>query len=319
MLRDRFGRNISYLRLSLTDACNLRCQYCMDEDAVFMKKHRLISNDELERVVRLMFDLGIEKIRISGGEPLLRKDIFPRLLEIKKKFTQKKWGMTTNLASENLNIEILSELFDEVNVSLDSLSPEVFHQITRRDKLHIVLANIKLLKDKGVKIKLNTVVIPDVNDHQIFEMIDWSGKQGIPIRFIEQMPFNSEGKAHFISSKELLARIAKTQSFSRQYEIPSATAEYFKMDDSEAIFGVISAYSRNFCSSCNRLRLAANGDLTTCLYGKPGMNVLRLLRDNFTDQKVKEALCLAVFNKEKNGFVAEEKNDNLQLMNVLGG
>lgn len=324
MLRDKFGRYITYLRLGVTDVCNLRCFYCMPQNPVFSPKKNILSDDEMLRLVRIFMDLGIKKIRITGGEPFARKNLIPLLQEFKTDKRLQKLNITTNASLITPYISEMSDLFQEVTVSLDSLDRHRFQQIRGRNEFDTVWTNIQTLLQHGVSIKLNMVVLANFNIEDIYPMLELTQNQAIQVRFIEEMPFNGkQTDAHELpwSHTKILDFIRQKYDFqSIEKSSPTDTANYYQIPDSQGQFGVIPAYSRTFCGTCNRVRVNAKGQLRTCLYSQKNLNLLELLRNHTNDNIIKNHIIHAVHQKAENGWVAtQEDHPYYESMHILGG
>ncbi|HEX2865515.1 MAG TPA: GTP 3',8-cyclase MoaA [Ignavibacteriales bacterium] len=275
VLKDRFGRIHDYLRISLTDRCNLNCIYCCNPQlpkSLKPDKKEILNFDELLRVVRIFTEsLGIRKVRFTGGEPMLRKDImkFFEALSPLKKRTGFEFAVTTNGTLLEGNIEALKSAgLDRINISLDSLRSEVFKYITGSDKLSEVLKNINGLEETGFQnIKINSVVMRNINDSEAAEFADFFRNRNITVRFIEFMPFENNGwtRETFVSSEEVKKNIEKHFHLEK-IEDKSQIAQLYRMTGYKAKIGFISPVSQHFCSECNRLRLKANGRLKLCLF-----------------------------------------------------
>lgn len=325
MLTDRYGRTLNYLRLSVTDRCNFRCYYCMPEEGMaFAERRELLSLEEMLRLSWIFCDAGVSKIRITGGEPFLRKDLPAFLTELAAMRGLEEISITTNGSLQQRHLELLLRLgIRHINVSLDSLDPMRFLQITRRDQFAEVYSGIEAMLRLGFDVKLNAVVAAGVNTSDIVPFIELTREKPLSVRFLEEMPFNG-GDHDYKQSwtyKDILAHIraaypaidslpASRESTSMNYRIPSYAGS----------FGVIPAYSRTFCGTCNRIRLAATGELRTCLYGPPAANLRDVLREGQSDAGVLGVIGLAIANREPDGFAAEAANRaGHHSMSVLGG
>lgn len=323
-LKDSFGRQIKYLRLSVTDRCNLRCTYCMPERGMkFASKPNLFSTDEMIRLVSLLGNLGIEKIRFTGGEPFVREGFMDVLKGVVEKSSIKQIGITTNLTIIEEYIDDLKGLgIKDINASLDAVDSNKFFAITRRNDFGKVWKNLTQLLDHGFNLKLNCVVMKGVNEDQIQPMLDIAKEYPVAIRFLEEMPFNGLGveKNQFINYTEILSRIKESYEYTRLIDSESSTSMNYKIDGFQGSFGVIPSFSRTFCGTCDRLRISATGAVRTCLYGKDQANVLTQMRNGASDEELSEWLITLVKKKEKDGFDASDQNDRKYLsMTKLGG
>ena len=326
---DPFNRKITYLRVSVTDHCNYRCHYCRDEDhQTHTKKSQVLSFEEIARIVRLFSELGVTKVRLTGGEPLLRKDI----LDLSRMLGEIP-GLNDIPLSTNAHLlpSLASKLKDHginrVNISIDSLIPERFKEITRDGVLEIVVRGIDAAINVGMRpIKLNMVVMKGVNDDEIESMIEFAINRGLDLRFIETMPIGLAGieavDRHY-SEKDILDRVyasygnrLKTQD-SKQTDGP---AKALKIEGTNTSIGTISAVSNNFCSSCNRVRLTAKGELILCLGQKDSVSLRDAIRSGMSDEEVKQLILNAITKKpEKHYFDSVIDNISNRQMVEMGG
>lgn len=280
ILKDSFGRVHDYLRISLTDVCNFRCQYCIpDENINFMPGSSMMQADEIHTIAGEFVKLGINKIRLTGGEPLIRKNAAEILLSLSKYPVE--LTLTTNGSRVNEFIYVFKEAgIRSVNVSLDTLNKEKFFHITRRNDFDKVRSNIQLLVNEGFHVKINAVVMRGVNDNEIPDFIEWTKKQPVHVRFIEFMPFegNQWNDKNVFSYREILDVVDSKYSFIKMKDDVNATAKKFKPYNHEGTFAVISTMSEPFCSTCNRLRLTADGKMKNCLFSKGEADILSALR-----------------------------------------
>ncbi|MGB0838690.1 MAG: GTP 3',8-cyclase MoaA [Chitinophagales bacterium] len=312
-LYDNHGRIINYLRLAVTDRCNLRCFYCMPENGIqYVPRKDLLSYEEMERIVRLLVSMGINKVRITGGEPFLRKDMMRFLWMMSQIDTLEQINITTNGTLTAPLIPDLKKMgIHSVNLSIDTLDRERFFKITRRDELPKVLETLDLLLTHGMKTKLNMVVMQGQNEQDIIPMAQLTKNQPIAMRYIEEMPFNGTG-AHYQSlqwsHQEILAKL-KT-AFPDIYKIqdpPNSTSYNYHIPGHKGTIGIIAAYSRTFCGTCNRIRLTPKGLLKTCLYDDGVFNIKQFMRSGATDAELEATFLEAFGNRAKNGFEAEAR------------
>ena len=283
MLTDTHNRKHDYLRISLTDACNIRCTYCMPEHAVFAAREHLMRSDEIIELASCFVRLGVRKIRLTGGEPLVRPDLSAILrgLTLLRPAGLEELTMTTNGIRLH---EVIDELENagmrSVNVSLDTLMPERFREITRRDHFHRVLSNIHLLLDRSFRVKVNVVVMNGVNDDEVVDFVTMTRDYPLHVRFIEYMPFegNRWTDRRLISSKELLERVSQFYSVEPLERNAHDTSRAFKVMGFSGTFAFISTMSTPFCGDCNRLRLTADGKMKNCLFSKGETDLLSALR-----------------------------------------
>lgn len=267
-LIDQLGRKIDYLRISITDRCNLRCRYCMPAEGVENKAHsEILSYEELIQIVKVGVKLGIKKIRITGGEPLVRLEIEDFISQLSE-LDLEDIAITSNGVLLNQKAEKLKKAgLDRINISLDSLNPQKFAEITRRDKFNEVWQGIKKALELGLKpVKINVVVIKGFNDDELFDFIELTKKFDLNVRFIEYMPLGGEAEADKFMSAEEIKKIIKAKYHLISAELRgSGPAQYFKVEGAKGTIGFIAALSNHFCSSCNRLRLTADGKFKPCL------------------------------------------------------
>ena len=280
MLTDRFERVHDYLRISLTDVCNFRCSYCMpDENISFMPAARLMQPEEIEQIAKEFVKLGVKKIRLTGGEPLVRKDakdILHRLSRLPVELT-----LTTNGSRVHDFISDFKKAgLTSINVSLDTLNKEKFEKITRRNTFEKVWQNIQLLINDGFHVKVNAVIMRGVNEEEIPDFIEWTKSQPIHLRFIEFMPFtgNHWENNKVFSYREILEVAASHCSFIKMNDGVNDTAKKYKPFQHEGTFAVISTMSAPFCSGCNRMRLTADGKMKNCLFSKGETDLLGAFR-----------------------------------------
>lgn len=281
MLQDKFGRDHDYLRISLTDVCNFRCQYCIPEEITrFMPSAHLMQAYEIEAIAKTFVDLGVRKIRMTGGEPLARKDaadIMLRLAQFPVELT-----LTTNGSRADEFLTTFKNAgIRSINVSLDTLNPDKFKQITRRDYFHKVYDNILLFVDEGFHVKVNVVVMRGINDDEIADFIAWTRLLPLHVRFIEFMPFDSNqwNNEKVFSYQEILNAASEACSFVKIRDEKNGTAKKFKPLMHEGTFAIISTMSAPFCANCNRMRLTADGKMKNCLFSKGEVDLLTAFRN----------------------------------------
>ncbi len=323
-LQDTYGRTINYLRLSVTDRCNLRCTYCMPESGVrFASKDHLLTYEELFKLIDILGSLGVYKIRITGGEPFVRADLMTFLRGLAEKSFLDKISITSNLTLIKSHIQELKPLgINDINVSLDCLDRERFKQITRRDQYEEVMNALHELIAHEFNIKINCVVMQGVNVDQIIPMLELAKDHPVSIRFLEEMPFNGTGtpKEAFFDYRHILSHIGEQWDYTKMIDEPSSTSQNYRIEGFKGSFGVIPSFSRTFCGTCNRLRLSATGEIRTCLYGANQLNLRDLLRSGAGDDEIRNELIQAVSRKPKDGFAAAEENEKTYLsMTKLGG
>lgn len=326
MLYDNHGRPITYLRLSVTDRCNLRCVYCMPAHGIdVIPKDEILSFEEMERLLRLLCDMGIAKARITGGEPFVRKDLIKFLWRIHD--LPKELHLTTNgLWSAQYVPELKAMGIKGVNLSLDTLDRERFHRITRRDELHLAMDTFHALLRYDIPIKLNAVVMNGLNDIDIVPLAELTKDYPIDVRYIEEMPFNGEGaNAPLIWNYQKILSVLKTQypDLQKLDDAPHSTSMEYKIPGYNGTIGVIAAFSRTFCGTCNRIRVTASGMLKTCLYDDGVLDIKALMRRGASDNDLRDALLEAFNNRPQNGFEAESRRKNFapvsESMSTIGG
>ncbi|MEZ5058102.1 MAG: GTP 3',8-cyclase MoaA, partial [Saprospiraceae bacterium] len=259
-LTDNHGRPIQYLRLAVTDRCNLRCFYCMPAEGIdYVPKGDLMSYEEMERLVKLGVDMGIRKVRITGGEPFVRKDMI-EFLERLGQIPGLSLNLTTNGTLTHQYIDRLKNLgISSVNLSLDTIDRQRFFEITRRDELPNVMQTFQALLDAEIQVKVNAVVMKDKNIEDLVPLVELGKNAPVEVRFIEEMPFNGEG-AHYASLEwnhlKILDFLSNHfQGIQKMDDGPNATARKWKIPGFKGNFGIIAAYSRTFCGTCDRIRV----------------------------------------------------------------
>lgn len=310
-LFDNHGRLINYVRLAVTDRCNLRCFYCMPEEGIhYIPKNDLLSYEEMLRLMCVLADLGIEKVRITGGEPFVRRDMMDFLRALRQITGIRKINITTN---GTLTAPLIPELkalhIDSVNLSLDTLNRDRFYQITRRDAFDTVMETFHLLIQHEIPTKINAVVMEEKNIEDLIPMVELTRQYPVSVRFIEEMPFNGEG-AHYQTLKwhhHAILDHLKT-AFPDIYKIPDpphSTSYNYQIPGHQGTVGIIAAYTRTFCGTCNRIRITPQGGLKTCLYDDGIFNLRDLLRAGASDEELKTSLLEALNHRAKDGWEAE--------------
>ncbi|WP_242132413.1 GTP 3',8-cyclase MoaA [Aestuariivivens marinum] len=319
LLQDTFNRKHTYLRISLTERCNLRCSYCMPENGIQLSpKSHLMSYEEIFNIAKIFVKHGVSKIRLTGGEPLIRKDI-PVILE-KLSSLPVELSITSNAIIIDKFINTLKDNgIKSLNISLDSLNREKFKQITRRDQFEKVYDNILLLIKEGFNVKINVVLIKGFNDNEIIDFINLTKELPVTVRFIEFMPFdgNKWDMAKMVSFKTIMENVYNTFTESqiiRIQDAPSDTSKNFKVKGFKGSFAIISSVTNPFCDSCNRLRLTANGQLKNCLFSALESDLLTPLRHGKPIESIIEKAVTAKF-KMRGGMDTLEKLQNPELHN----
>ncbi|MFV7789720.1 GTP 3',8-cyclase MoaA [Aliarcobacter lanthieri] len=311
MLIDGFGRKVDYLRVSVTERCNFRCQYCMPEKPFsWVPKENLLSYEDLFKFIKVSIDEGIKKVRITGGEPLLREDLDKFIKMVFDYKNDIDLALTTNGFLLSLVAKKLKDSgLKRINISLDTLNKDRAKQIAQKDVLDKVLEGINEASKVGLKVKINCVPIKGINDIDIIEVLEFCRNKGYIIRFIEFMENNhAKAGAKGLNSDEILEIISKKYpNFVKVPRDTSSPAQYYKFEDGYE-FGIIEPHKDDFCSSCNRIRLTAEGYLIPCLYFEDAMSIKDAVRNNRIDEAV-DILKKVLKNKpEKNKW--SNKTDN---------
>ncbi|HXH59996.1 MAG TPA: GTP 3',8-cyclase MoaA [Fimbriimonadaceae bacterium] len=294
-LTDRFGRRHTYLRVSVTDRCNLRCQYCMPAEGIpWIPRQEILTYEEIERIVGVLAGAGVEKVRITGGEPTVRKGITDLIAGIARTKGIKDLAMTTNGTTLAKMAQAYGDAgLTQVNVSIDSLQEEKYKEITRTDKLQTVLDGLDAAVDAGFgTIKVNVVAMKGVNEDEIPAFVELAKRKGINVRFIEFMPFdgNEWTKDRMLTYREMRAVVERHAKVTPIERAPSQVAKDFRIDGSEGTVSFITSMTEDFCSDCNRLRLTATGEFKPCLFMLPNVSVRDIIRDGGSDDDILEAV-----------------------------
>jgi cyclic pyranopterin phosphate synthase len=281
MIIDSYNRIHNYLRISLTDNCNLRCFYCMpEEEYEFAPASKLMQKDEIEKLAKVFVSLGVNKIRLTGGEPLVRKDaaeIIKTLSKLPVKLT-----LTTNGSRLHEFVDVLDESgVHSLNISLDTLQPERFQLITKRNQFEKVFDNIQVLLKRNFHVKVNMVVMKDLNDSEINDFVEWTRAEAVHVRFIEFMPFsgNRWSSNKVVTMQQILDKISEKYDVERLQDEVHDTAKGFRVPGHLGTFAIISTMSANFCGDCNRIRLTADGKMKNCLFAAKETDLLTALRN----------------------------------------
>lgn len=331
MLIDSFGRAITYARLSVTDRCDLRCVYCMAEDMTFLPRSEVLTIEELTQLGTVLVELGVTKLRITGGEPLIRGGIIKLMQNLGQLAELQELCLTTNGTHLAQHAQALKDAgVNRINISLDSLDPERFHQLTRFGDVRQVLAGIKAAQQAGFKrIKLNCVALKHYNADEAPELVSFALNEGLDISFIEEMPLgriDGHGRAaEFISSAELRENISRRFNLQATALTSGGPARYWQIDGYDSRIGFISPHSENFCASCNRVRVTATGKLILCLGQENSADLRAAMRANITENSINDAqlrtalLDAIVFKPEKHDFDLAEEPQILRFMSMTGG
>jgi len=326
-LTDQFNRKINYIRISVTDRCDFRCIYCMSEQMKFLPKKELLTLEEINRIASIFISMGVEKIRITGGEPLVRKNIDTLFNNLSKNKDLKELTLTTNASQLMKKAEMLKASgIERINISLDSLNPLNFKKMTRTGDLSNVLDGIEHAINIGLKqIKLNTVIMRGINDHEIFDLVEFAIKKNIDISFIEEMPLGDTAfsrKSTFTSNDEILKKIKTNYLIDKIDYRTGGPAEYWQILSTKSRIGLISPHSHNFCEECNRVRISCKGELFLCLGQDDKIELMPLLREYpNNDQPIKDAILNSMKIKPKSHEFNLEQNKPavVRFMSHTGG
>jgi GTP 3',8-cyclase len=328
-LIDAFGRQITYVRLSVTDRCDLRCTYCMAEEMEFLPRDQVLSIEEFALLGKVLSELGVTKIRLTGGEPLIRKGIIQLAQTLGQLPLLQQLCLTTNGTHLKQQAQALKAAgVDRINISLDSLDPDNFRRLTRVGDLHQILEGIDAAIDTGfASIKLNCVALKHYNAHEVNHLVQFALDKKIDISFIEEMPLgkiNDHGRdVEFVSSAELRQLLQKDFAIvpDNQKENHDGPAKYWRVANHSSRIGFISPHSENFCSSCNRVRITATGRLLLCLGQENSVDLRKVLRESTTPEaELKNTIINAMQHKpEKHEFNLHEEPQILRFMNMTGG
>ena len=327
MLKDNHGRDVNYLRLAITDRCNLRCQYCMPAAGLeWLPRRDLLTYEEMLTLMKAFSELGIQKVRFTGGEPFIRRDFIHLLEEVSKRNWFKIISLTTNGVLTAPHVPMLKKLgIHSVNLSLDSINKERFAGLTLRDELAAVMQTFQLLVDSGIKTRINAVVMEGKNEDDIEPLSRLAESHPVDVRFIEEMPFNGVGDSHAIrwNAAAIVQQLkAYFPGLEKVQDEKYSTSFNYSVPGFKGRLGVIAAYTRSFCGSCNRLRVTPTGNLKTCLYGEPDVNLRDALRQGIKDKELKQLILLSVGRRKKDGH--ESENDRkfgkvTESMATIGG
>ncbi len=326
-LIDRFGRTVNYVRISVTDRCDFRCVYCMDEEMKFLPRAQLLTLEELATIGRAFIELGVDKVRITGGEPLIRRNVIKLFQDIGQLPGLRELVITTNGSQlPKLAQQLKDAGVKRINISLDSLNAEKFKRITRTGNLEDVLAGLQMAMDVGFeRIKLNTVILKNRNDDEIIDLVQFAIDRNIDISFIEEMPLGVIGDHDraeaYYSSDQIRVDIEKSMTLIPTTESTGGPSKYYKIPNTETRVGFISPHSHNFCDQCNRVRLTCEGRLLLCLGQEHSVDLRRVVRGNPGDMdRLKQAIRDSMTIKPKgHDFNLEAKPIILRHMSVTGG
>jgi cyclic pyranopterin phosphate synthase len=326
-LVDSFGRVASDLRVSVTDRCNLRCSYCMPAEGLdWLPKPELLTFEELSRVISVAVGLGITSVRLTGGEPLLRRGLPELVRQIASLTPRPSIAMTTNgLGLDRLALPLREAGLDRVNVSLDTIDRDVFTRLTRRDRLDDVVAGLAAASEAGLApVKVNAVAMRGVNDQGVADLLQWCLERGYQLRFIEQMPLDAQHawqRSTMVTQEEILARLGERFTLTpTPQDRGSAPAQTWLVDGGPAIVGVIASVSQPFCGACDRLRLTADGQLRSCLFARSEDDLRSPLRSGASDEELAEQmLALVAAKKAGHGIDDPTFLQPARPMSAIGG
>ncbi|WP_394202754.1 GTP 3',8-cyclase MoaA [Shewanella waksmanii] len=326
LIVDTFGRTVEYLRLSVTDRCDFRCVYCMSEDPCFLDREQVLSLEELAWIGQAFTELGVKKIRLTGGEPLVRTDCDQLVKLLGALPGLQELSMTTNGSRlTRFADEMKQSGLSRLNISLDTLKPELFTQLTRNGKLERVIAGIDAAKAAGFnRIKINAVILRGQNDDEVLDLIEFCRDRELDIAFIEEMPLgiiDERKKSRHCSSDEVKAIINQRYALHLSDKRTGGPARYYTMPGSNIHVGFISPHSNNFCHECNRVRVTVEGRLLLCLGNENSVDLKAIVRQYPGDiERLKAAILAAIKLKPKeHHFGSEGETQILRFMNATGG
>lgn len=329
MLVDPFKRKISYIRISVTDRCDFRCSYCMSEEMQFLPKKDLLSLEELERLSNVFIELGVKKIRITGGEPLVRKNILQLFNSVGKKIGSglEELTVTTNGSQlERYAKDLFKNGVRRINISLDTLDKNKFKLITRNGDFNKVIKGINAAKEAGMKVKINTVALKGINDNEILNLVNWCGENKFGLTFIEVMPM---GEIEEKRANQYMPLINVKSLIQTKYSLtddPLKTggpARYVHCHETDQKIGFITPHTHNFCETCNRVRITCTGEMYMCLGQEDKVDLKKPLRKSENNDLLKETIYEAILRKPKgHDFIIERKENEKFVprhMSVTGG
>lgn len=313
-MKDRFGRNITYLRISVTDLCNLRCKYCMPESGVESLCHSdILSIEEIVEIVKVASKNGIKKIRLTGGEPLVRRGFINLCKQISEINEIEDIAITTNgVYLKDMADELFENKVRRINFSLDTLIKEKYNDITRRNDFDKTMESLFYAIKKGFKVKINVVLIGGFNDDEIEDFVNLANKYDLEVRFIELMQIGETAnwsKDKFVSNKIVLEKVPKLE-----FDGVSGVAKIYKIKGQKGRIGLISPISCSFCEDCNRIRLTSDGKLKPCLHSKDEINLKGL-----SGEELEEAFKRGIFEKPEKHHLEDGKSESTRDMNKIGG
>lgn len=326
-LIDSFGRHITYVRMSVTDRCDFRCVYCMDEVMTFLPRQQVLSLEEIQFIARAFTELGVSKIRLTGGEPLVRKDVIKLVQGIGQLEGLNDFCLTTNGSQLARYAPLLKNAgVTRINISLDSLDAHLFKQLTRTGRLEQVLEGVDAAIDAGFnRIKLNAVILKGRNDHEILDLVNFARQKKLDISFIEEMPLGDISEHNraesYCSSDFVLDKINQRYPMSAITYSTGGPSRYWMMEDSDSHVGFISPHSHNFCGECNRVRVTVEGKLLLCLGNENSVDLKSVIRRFPGDlERLKQTIKDAMVHKpEEHHFTTDGDVQIVRFMNTTGG
>lgn len=318
-MKDNFGREIDYMRISLTENCNLRCIYCLPENFSYKKKE-ILSAEDVIKTVEAGKELGIKKIRLTGGEPLLRNDITNIVKGISKLGIKKIYLTTNGILLKNKAEELKKAGLSGVNVSLDTLDEKIFFQLTRGGQLSKVLEGIEEAQKQGLEVKINSVIIKGINENSIYSLGEFTKKNNIDVRFIELMPVGQGKNFTGVSNEEIYNLLQNLFQFDEKYFETKGVSKYYKLKNSKGRIGFISPINSCFCDTCNKIRVMSDGSIKRCLNINSHENIKKYLDRGADKEVLKNILKKEIEGKpEKHLFNKENDDEELKNMNEIGG
>lgn len=310
-LRDNHGRVITCLRLAITDRCNLRCNYCMPKKGMVLTRHEeLLTYEEMTRMVEVFLETGVNKVRITGGEPFARKGCFKFLKSLKSNVNVEHLFITTNGVETAHYLDQLSDIrISGINLSIDSLERSRFNAITGKDRLKEVLNTMYGALERNIPLKINSVVTSKTLDEDLVHLANLTKKYSLQVRFIECMPFSGGRNKSIFKKESLDIRLKRLfPSMSESLSQPLSTARLFNIPGFIGKIGIIGGHSRSFCSTCDKVRITPQGILKNCLYDNGVLDLKTMMRDGVKDYELIGMIRQCLWNRHANGFVAEENN-----------
>lgn len=325
-LVDKFGRKVNYLRISVTDRCDFRCVYCMAEEMTFLPRQQILTLEEIQRIARVFITLGVRKIRLTGGEPLIRRDVLSLVESLGRMPDLDQLVLTTNGSQlPTMAAQLKARGVKRINISLDSLQPDRFRQLTRTGDVNLVMQGIDAALAQGFeRVKINAVILKGRNDDEILPLVEFARTKGADITFIEEMPLGNitehQRDECFMSSEDVRGVIEQRFKLIATAHNSGGPARFYHFDDSDTRVGFISPHSHNFCGDCNRVRLTAEGRLLLCLGNEHSVDLREVVRSSDDDEQLKQVIVDAMGIKpERHYFDLNEEPQIVRFMNMTGG